>query len=56
MYSTGDSVYPVCSNDDIKMTFDLFTVCSNFWPSFFGNTERSSMAFADKYAIAVFIR
>ena len=33
-------VYPVCSSDVPRMTFDLFTAQSNFCPSFFGNAGR----------------
>ena len=62
VYSIGDSKSvvlsgddEVCSNDDTRMTVDLFTVWSNLCTICCGNTGRSCMVFADKQ-IAVFIR
>ena len=44
----GLKVYKICSNDDSRMTFDLFRAWSNLCPSCCGNTGRSCiMAFAD---------
>ena len=36
----GRKVNQVCSNDDPRMTFDLYTTWSNFCPSCSGNTAR----------------
>ena len=43
----------MCSDDDSRMTIDLFMACSNFCPSCCSTTERMLHGIC-RYAVAVF--
>ena len=45
----------ICSNDDPRMTFDLFMTLSNFFPSCCGYTGRISHGIC-RYAMAILLR
>ena len=55
MYYQGLKIYQVCSNDDPRMTFEVFKAWSNLCPNCCGNTE--SMLHENlRYAMAVLLR